>query len=160
MTNLRSGKHYRDVSIDDVVFVAHASAGADVPLALRACALRTVPTVARWIETRGPALLSVELREVVRVNPTNGLLLQDGARQGTRLTAAITGYDATVKRYRVLMPFGVAWGQGGRCWVSADMLGYWLSNRRASVTGVVRRAGTVTEFAAGADRQARVIELV
>lgn len=70
----------------------------------------------RWILRRGPVRLRIRRRDLMTADLTTGALTMIGEKN-ERITAAIIGYDGA-RGFRVLMPFGVTWGQAGRCWMS------------------------------------------
>lgn len=117
-------RHHRITGpLEPATILAHGT-----PLAERA------DTIAAFVLKHGPASIVFRRRAEMDADRTHGTLVMKGPK-GASVRATITGYDGATG-FRVLFPFGVAWGQAGKAWIPEDMMRDLLRDARTRVAGV------------------------
>lgn len=97
--------------------------------------LANVSDVVFWVAKNGPVRVRLRKRAHMRADPTTGRFEMRGTK-GARFDMAVTGWDDKLQAFRVLMPFGVAWGQAGRCWMTVEQVRDILKDEANRAEGV------------------------
>lgn len=91
--------------------------------------------VAYFLDECGPVAIRLRRRHTMSANGTRGTLVMHGEKS-ERIWCVVVGYSRETQMFRLLMPFGVAWGQVGRCWASADLVQKLLRDQETIVRGL------------------------
>ncbi len=128
-------KHYKITDVDALETIVRIAHGPASGFGVKQFPYHPTPgALWAWVLKHGPIRLRMRARTHMAADRTRGVLSVSGANERT-ITAVITGYDSD-QGFRVLFPFGPAWGHAGKAWIPVALMRDILRQEDTRVVGV------------------------